>query len=121
MITLEEARRRVGDTVIYTPPGMRLHPYGVGPGERKEEGFIKSVNDAVIFVHYRGDLHAKATNPEDLDWGFQEARDHCGEHARADEFEWGWSPVLDDGALMCKEHGLLAPGWAYDERPEGTS
>jgi hypothetical protein len=29
-------------------------------------------------------------------------------------FEWQGDALPDGAALICKEHGLLAPGWAYD-------
>lgn len=51
MITLDQARERIGDGVIYTPPRPR------GGGERtaaKEDGTITSVNGSYVFVRYAG-------------------------------------------------------------------
>lgn len=57
MITLEEASHNIGSVVIYLPrPGV------------VEEGVITSVGRENVFVRYRGDLHSKATRPEDLNW-----------------------------------------------------
>ena len=60
MISLDEAKQRIGDRVIYTPRGQP---------KLTEEGTISKVNDAgVIFVHYGDDRYSKATYPQDLEW-----------------------------------------------------
>lgn len=54
-MTLDEARRALGKTVIYRPPG-----------QSPELGMITSVNDHFVFVRYGEDKGAKATLPTDL-------------------------------------------------------
>jgi len=50
----------IGRQVYYT--GNRY------PGGEIEEGVITSFNEHTVFVLYRGDLRAKGTSPEDLEW-----------------------------------------------------
>jgi hypothetical protein len=57
MITLDEARSRIGDGVVY-----------YSPGHRREDGTVTSVNDTYVFVRYAGDSHSKATHPRDLEF-----------------------------------------------------
>ena len=58
MISLETAKKNIGNKVLYYVRGNRdLIP---------EEGVITSANDMFIFVRYGSDTHSKATNPEDL-------------------------------------------------------
>lgn len=54
-MTLGEAREHIDEGVVYTPAG--------GPAE---DGVITGVSNRAVFVRYKGDLHAKATNPADL-------------------------------------------------------
>lgn len=54
-MTLDEARHHIGDDVVYTT--------GYAP---PEEGVITSVSTSLVFVRYKGDPHAKGTNPADL-------------------------------------------------------
>lgn len=56
-MTLEEAQRRIGAPVVYTP----------GHG-RREDGVIISVTDRYVFVRYSGSETPKATRPSDLGW-----------------------------------------------------
>ena len=56
-ISIEDARNRIGDGVVY-------HAGGPAP----EDGVITSVNDTYVFVRYRGDFGSKATHPAQLDW-----------------------------------------------------
>lgn len=58
MITLAEARERIGDGVVYHDPGDRV----------SEDGTITSVSAHFVFVHYKGDNTSKATAPNDLEW-----------------------------------------------------
>lgn len=62
MITIEEARNRIGVGVVY-------QPY---PDAPREDGTITSVTEtahrAWVFVLYTGDRNPKATRPEDLSW-----------------------------------------------------
>ena len=58
MIMLDEARKKIGRTVIY-----RAHP-DVAP----EEGVIARVSEYYVHVRYAGGLTTKATSPADLDW-----------------------------------------------------
>jgi hypothetical protein len=77
MITLDEARERIGSGVVYSP-GHRYrstydsHRYfdivGEPPASRKEDGTITSVNDTYVFVRYAGDTGSKATSPNDLEF-----------------------------------------------------
>lgn len=55
-MTLDEARRRIGEDVAY-----RAH--ATAP---LEKGTIASVGEAYVFVRYGGDAGAKATRAEDL-------------------------------------------------------
>ena len=57
MITTAEARQRIGDGVVYTPR------HGAS-----EDGVITGVGHLYVFVRYRGDVSAKATNPDDLEF-----------------------------------------------------
>lgn len=52
---LEEARDHIGDGVVYSPS------HGKG-----EDGVITSVNTQWVFVRYIGDMHSKATAPDQL-------------------------------------------------------
>ena len=54
-MTLTEATAHVGAGVVYIPEN----------GAR-EDGVITSVTSRWVFVRYRGDAGAKATNPGDL-------------------------------------------------------
>lgn len=54
-MTLDEARDHIGHGVVYTT--------GYAP---PEDGVITDVSASMVFVHYKGDLHAKGTRPEDL-------------------------------------------------------
>lgn len=67
MITLEEARARIGDGVVYRPVNQWGRP---APGTRPEDGVIVRVNDTYVFVLYRGDTTAKATHPNHLTFAF---------------------------------------------------
>lgn len=62
MITLAEAKENVGRWVVYVPEGARPE-LGVITEAREVYGC-----SGYVFVRYRGDLHAKATAPEMLDW-----------------------------------------------------
>jgi hypothetical protein len=55
-MTLEQARERIGDGVVYRSGGDA------------EDGVITSVNSTYVFVRYRGDTGSKATYPEDLEF-----------------------------------------------------
>jgi hypothetical protein len=57
-MTLDEARARIGDAVIYHPYAPEL--------DRVEEGVITSVNDLFVFVRYGADKGSKATAAERL-------------------------------------------------------
>jgi hypothetical protein len=56
VVTLDAARTRVGDTVLYQRPGV------------SERGVVTSVGQRYVFVRYAGDTGSKATRPEDLEW-----------------------------------------------------
>lgn len=86
MMTLVEARTRVGAEVRY-------HPY---PGARSEVGEIVAVNDSLVFVLYLGDRTAKATRPEDLTLVEPDPCVICGSFERS-------------------EQGGLCPAHTYDE------
>lgn len=58
IVTIEAARERIGDAVLYRP----------FPGEPVEQGYITSVNDTTIFVRYGSDGGSKGTYPRDLTW-----------------------------------------------------
>jgi hypothetical protein len=62
MEMIEPTEADIGRAVVYT--GNRY------PGGKLEEGVITSFNDSAVFVLYRGDLRAKATSHEDLEWSF---------------------------------------------------
>jgi hypothetical protein len=55
MMTLDEARDRVGDAVAY-------HPAGGEP----ERGTITAASTVYVFVQYPGERGVRATHPEDL-------------------------------------------------------
>ena len=52
-MTLDEARARIGDAVVYHPYAPELDPV--------EEGVITSVNDRYVLVRYGADRGSKAT------------------------------------------------------------
>lgn len=54
-MTLDEAREHIGHGVVYTAP------HGA-----REDDVITGVSASLVFVQYKGDLHAKGTRPEDL-------------------------------------------------------
>lgn len=54
-MTLDEVRDNVGSGVIFTP----------AHGDR-EDGVITGASSRFAFVRYRGDQHAKATDPANL-------------------------------------------------------
>lgn len=56
VITLSEARDRIGSKVVYRAPHVKKT-------EKGEEGVITPVNDRHVFVRYGPDTHAKATHP----------------------------------------------------------
>ena len=56
-ISLDEARERLGDHVLYHPLGAQT-----------EFGTVIRVSDTMVFVWYQGDHNAKATSPADLEW-----------------------------------------------------
>lgn len=58
MITLDEARRRIGAGVVY-----RAHP-----DAQAEDGVIVRVGAPWVFVRYAGDSTPKATSGTQLDW-----------------------------------------------------
>lgn len=58
-MTLEEAAAGIGRNVVYR------QNY---PGAPTEDGVIKSVRMPYVMVLYAGDLNAKATVPEDLEF-----------------------------------------------------
>lgn len=58
MITLDEARLRIGAGVVY-----RAHP-----DAQAEDGVIVRVGAPWVFVRYSGDVTPKATAPTQLDW-----------------------------------------------------
>lgn len=57
VITLDEARQRIGAGVVYRP-----RP------DAPEDGEITEVRPPWVLVRYRGDVGAKATPPEMLDF-----------------------------------------------------
>lgn len=61
MITLEEARERIGAKVIYRADHVPLNEPG-------EEGVITEVGHMYVFVRYGADVTAKATPAEPLQW-----------------------------------------------------
>lgn len=56
-ITLEQAREKIGAGVVYRPHDGAA-----------EDGEITSVSSRFVFVRYRGDAGAKATDPSMLDF-----------------------------------------------------
>lgn len=54
-MTLTEARAHVGDGVVYSS--------GYAP---PEDGVITGVSASLVFVRYKGSLHAQGTDPADL-------------------------------------------------------
>lgn len=60
MITLEQARERVGSEVTYLPPGeCRCGA---------EDGVITSVGSGVVYVRYGDDSGSRATDPAALEF-----------------------------------------------------
>ena len=55
-MTLDEARERIGQKVVYRTA------YG-----RSEEGVITSVNSAYVFVRYGSDVGSKGTDADALE------------------------------------------------------
>ena len=55
-MTLEEARRHIGERVVYDP----------GFSQPPEDGVIIAVSEHVVFVTYAGDLGPKGTYARDL-------------------------------------------------------
>ena len=55
-MTLDEARRHIGNAVVYWDDHH----------DHAEQGVVTSVNDTYVFVRYGSDSHSKATRPEDL-------------------------------------------------------
>lgn len=55
-MTLDEARRHIGNKVVYRT--------GYG---RVEEGVVTSVNDRFVFVRYGSDVHSKSTDPSAIE------------------------------------------------------
>ena len=55
-MTLDEARTRVGNGVVYRPR----------PGAKVEQGTVTSVGETFVFVRYGADTVSKATRPQDL-------------------------------------------------------
>lgn len=67
MISLDDARARIGAAVVYQP----INQHGrTAPGTRPEDGVIARVNDVYVFVLYRGDTTPKATHPNHLNFAF---------------------------------------------------
>jgi hypothetical protein len=58
-MTLDEARKHIGNKAVYRAPHVGLHEPG-------EEGVITSVNERWVFVRYLADPVSKATPPECL-------------------------------------------------------
>lgn len=54
-MTLDEARDHIGDGVVYT------NGYAA-----PEDGMITGVSASLVFVRFKGGLHAKGTSPADL-------------------------------------------------------
>lgn len=61
-MTLDEARVAVGRKAVYRQPGW------VDLMAPAEEGVITEVRGGHVFVRYGGDVTAKATRPEDLEF-----------------------------------------------------
>jgi hypothetical protein len=44
---------------------------------------------------------------------------HCTECRSLEDYEWdlygNWRWAVSGAVMVCKEHGLLAHGWVYDE------
>ena len=59
MITLGEARGRIGDGVVY-------HPDGGNAIGSAEDGVITGVGERFVYVRYAGDVGSKATDPAAL-------------------------------------------------------
>ena len=57
-MTLDQAREHVGHGVVYRPYAREL--------DSIEQGEITSVSQQYVFVRYKGDQHAKATDPAAL-------------------------------------------------------
>lgn len=66
-MTLDEARAHVGHGVVYAD--------GYAP---PEDGVITGVSASLVFVRYKGDLHAKGTRPENLTLLAQETAPAAG-------------------------------------------
>jgi hypothetical protein len=61
MVTLEEARRTVGDGMTYCPTrGKTRTPL--------DDGVVTSVNDTYVFVRFTVQGGGVACYPEDLEW-----------------------------------------------------
>lgn len=54
-MTIDEAREHIGDGVVIDVIGFM-----------PEDGIITGTSDRFVFVRYSGEVHAKATRPEDL-------------------------------------------------------
>lgn len=59
-MTLEEARERIGQAVVYRAPHIQ-------PSEPGEQGVITSVNEHFVFVRYGASLHSQATPAHTLE------------------------------------------------------
>lgn len=59
-MTLDEARERIGQKVVYRAPHITAHQAG-------EEGVITSVNDRFVFVRYGAQAGSQATCAETLE------------------------------------------------------
>lgn len=47
---------------------------------------------------------------------------HCDECDEFEDYEWDfyniWGDHVEGAVMICRMHGLLAPGWVYDEAAE---
>ena len=58
-MTLDEARKRIGEMVVYTP-------FEGCSKDQLEAGWITSVNDKYVFVRFGLGQTSQAVRPEDL-------------------------------------------------------
>lgn len=58
MMTLDQARERIGQLVVYRAPHLSATP---------EQGVVTSVNDTYVFVRYGTKVGSQATDPRDLE------------------------------------------------------